>query len=60
MYAPGFYTGYDVKTLPTVREAIEEKQWGDVNREIAKTAEVIEGCAARIREATKALQGMKS
>ena len=55
VYAPGFYTGYDVKTLPAVREAIEEKQWSEVNREIAKTAEAIEKCAARIREAAKAL-----
>ena len=23
LYAPGFYTGYGVKTLPAVREAIE-------------------------------------
>jgi N-acetylated-alpha-linked acidic dipeptidase len=60
VYAPGFYTGYDVKTLPTVREAIEEKEWRNVNREIAKTAEVIDACAARIREAAKALQGTKS
>jgi N-acetylated-alpha-linked acidic dipeptidase len=55
VYAPGFYTGYDVKTLPAVREAIEEKQWADVNRGIAKTAEAIEACAAKIREAAKAL-----
>ena len=56
VYAPGFYTGYDVKTLPAVREAIEEKQWSDVNREIAKTAEAIEACAAKIREAARALR----
>src|SRR5262249_26582545 len=31
LYAPGFYTGYDVKTLPTVRESIEEKQYAEVN-----------------------------
>jgi len=55
VYAPGFYTGYDVKTLPAVREAIEEKQWADVNRGIAKTAEAIEACAAKIREAAKTL-----
>src|SRR5208337_339746 len=27
IYAPGFYTGYDVKTLPAVRESIEQKDW---------------------------------
>ncbi|MCZ6508095.1 MAG: M28 family metallopeptidase, partial [Acidobacteria bacterium] len=25
--APGFYTGYGVKTLPAVREAIEQREW---------------------------------
>src|SRR5262249_33732216 len=27
LYAPGFYTGYAAKTMPAVREAIEQKQW---------------------------------
>ncbi|MDQ2871157.1 MAG: M28 family metallopeptidase [Acidobacteriota bacterium] len=55
LYAPGFYTGYDVKTLPAVREAIEEKQWADVNREIARTAATIDVSAGRIREAARRL-----
>ncbi len=55
IYAPGFYTGYGVKTLPAVREAIEEKQWSDVNREIVKTAEAIASGAARIQEAAAKL-----
>jgi N-acetylated-alpha-linked acidic dipeptidase len=50
VYAPGFYTGYGVKTLPAVREAIEQKKWGEVNGQIAVTARVIEGYA-------KALEG---
>src|SRR5262249_8969250 len=29
VYAPGAYTGYAVKTLPAVREAIEQKRWDD-------------------------------
>jgi N-acetylated-alpha-linked acidic dipeptidase len=56
VYAPGFYTGYDVKTLPAVREAIEQKQWPAVNGEIVKTAEAIEAAAARIREAAEKLK----
>jgi N-acetylated-alpha-linked acidic dipeptidase len=55
LYAPGFYTGYDVKTLPSVREAIEEKQYAEVNREIGRTAEVIARMAGQIREAAKLL-----
>jgi len=46
LYAPGFYTGYGVKTIPGVREAIEQGQWQDADREIARAA------AAVTREAT--------
>jgi N-acetylated-alpha-linked acidic dipeptidase len=46
LYAPGFYTGYGVKTIPGVREAIEQGQWQDADREIARAAAAIE------REAT--------
>ena len=55
LYAPGFYTGYAVKTLPAVREALEEKQWKDVGADVAATAAAIEKGASRIREAAKAL-----
>jgi N-acetylated-alpha-linked acidic dipeptidase len=57
LYAPGFYTGYDVKTLPAVRESIEEKQYSDVNQQVARTAEVIVRMASQIREATRILRG---
>ena len=30
VYAPGFYTGYGVKTLPGIREGIEQRQWDEV------------------------------
>ena len=46
LYAPGFYTGYGVKTIPGVREAIEQGQWQDADREIARAASAVE------REAT--------
>ena len=55
LYAPGFYTGYSVKTLPAVREALEEKQWKDVAADVTATAAAIEKGAARIREAAKVL-----
>jgi N-acetylated-alpha-linked acidic dipeptidase len=48
IYAPGFYTGYGVKTLPAVREAIEQKKWTEAEREIARTAKVLEQFAASI------------
>ncbi len=34
IYAPGFYTGYGVKTLPGVREAIEQKNWEEAQQQI--------------------------
>lgn len=41
IYAPGFYTGYGVKTLPRIRETIEAELYDQVNNEIAITAEVL-------------------
>jgi N-acetylated-alpha-linked acidic dipeptidase len=49
IYAPGFYTGYGVKTLPGVREAIEERQYQLVADEIVVAADVISGMAERVR-----------
>ncbi|MFK5889604.1 MAG: transferrin receptor-like dimerization domain-containing protein [Flavobacteriaceae bacterium] len=41
IYAPGFYTGYGVKTLPAVREAIEQKNWKEAQEQIFVIADVI-------------------
>lgn len=41
IYAPGFYTGYGVKTLPGVREAIEQRNWKEAQTEIQKAAQAI-------------------
>jgi N-acetylated-alpha-linked acidic dipeptidase len=38
LYAPGYYTGYGVKTMPGVREAIEDKRYTDVEKEVARVA----------------------
>jgi N-acetylated-alpha-linked acidic dipeptidase len=42
LYAPGFYTGYDVKTLPGVREGIEQRQYADADAEIARAAKMLD------------------
>jgi N-acetylated-alpha-linked acidic dipeptidase len=55
VYAPGFYTGYGVKTLPAVRETIEQKEWPMVDAQIARTAAAIEREVDVLKEATKAL-----
>ncbi|HEV2719214.1 MAG TPA: transferrin receptor-like dimerization domain-containing protein, partial [Thermoanaerobaculia bacterium] len=43
IYAPGFYTGYGVKTVPGVREAIEQKNWTEAAQQIEIVAKVIDG-----------------
>jgi N-acetylated-alpha-linked acidic dipeptidase len=57
IYAPGFYTGYGVKTLPGVREAIEQKQWALAQGEIERVAGVLAGEADLIAGATAQLSG---
>ncbi len=41
IYAPGFYTGYGVKTLPRVREAIEAEHYDEVDEAISETAAML-------------------
>ncbi|NNE03342.1 MAG: folate hydrolase, partial [Eudoraea sp.] len=41
IYAPGFYTGYGVKTLPGVREAIEQENWEEVQQQIFVLSETL-------------------
>jgi N-acetylated-alpha-linked acidic dipeptidase len=55
IYAPGFYTGYGVKTLPAVRESIEQKDWKLADEEIAKVGKVLENAGEAIQGATAEL-----
>jgi N-acetylated-alpha-linked acidic dipeptidase len=41
LYAPGFYTGYGVKTMPGIREAIEQRNWKEAQEQIGTDAQVI-------------------
>src|SRR5256885_999008 len=41
IYAPGFYTGYGVKTLPGVREAIEQKNWREADDQVPRLARTL-------------------
>jgi N-acetylated-alpha-linked acidic dipeptidase len=56
IYAPGYYTGYGVKTLPTVREAIEQREWKKVAGNVEVLARTIEGVAKEIDRATALLK----
>ena len=42
IYAPGFYTGYGVKTLPGIREGIEERNWKEAQDNIEMVAKTID------------------
>ncbi len=59
LYAPGFYTGYDVKTVPGVREAIEEKRYAEANVEIARVAKALEDEAALVSSAASDLEALR-
>jgi N-acetylated-alpha-linked acidic dipeptidase len=48
IYAPGFYTGYGVKTLPGVREAIEQEKWNEAESEVVRVARVLQQQASLI------------
>jgi N-acetylated-alpha-linked acidic dipeptidase len=41
IYAPGFYTGYGVKTMPGIREGIEQRKWKEAQEQIETDAKAI-------------------
>jgi len=56
IYAPGFYTGYGVKTLPSVREAIEQRDWKEAAEQIESVSKTIENFSAEIDKAANLLK----
>jgi N-acetylated-alpha-linked acidic dipeptidase len=56
IYAPGFYTGYGVKTLPGVREAIEQRNWSEAEEQIALLAGVLHRFCNEIDRAVATLR----
>ena len=57
IYAPGFYTGYGAKTLPGIREAIEQHNWNEAAEQIAIVASTLERTAAQIDRAASVVKG---
>ena len=51
IYAPGFYTGYGVKTLPGIREGLEERKWDEVDLYILEVSKAIERASNKIKKA---------
>lgn len=52
VYAPGFYTGYGVKTLPGIREGIEERDWKEAQDNISVVAKTIDVYINEVKKAT--------
>jgi len=57
VYAPGRLTGYGAKTLPGVREAIEDRRFDDANLYAGRTAKVLENYADRLDQARSVVEG---
>jgi len=56
LYAPGVYTGYGVKTLPAVREAIEQHQWEEAGKQIVIVGNVLQDEAHAVADAASDLE----
>jgi N-acetylated-alpha-linked acidic dipeptidase len=56
VYAPGLYTGYGVKTLPGVREAVEGKRWDEANQQARRVAVALRAMCGQVEEATRLLK----
>jgi N-acetylated-alpha-linked acidic dipeptidase len=59
IYAPGVYAGYDAKTIPGVREAIEQKHWDEANAEIERTSKVLDSERALINSMAVELESVR-
>lgn len=56
LYAPGIYSGYGVKTVPSVREGIEQKRYAEAEEEIGRVAKALQDEAALIDSAAQKLE----
>jgi N-acetylated-alpha-linked acidic dipeptidase len=56
IYAPGFYTGYGVKTVPGVREGIEQGRYDEAEAEAERASRALMRLAALIDRASGDLE----
>ena len=56
-YAPGFYTGYGVKTLPGIREGIEQNAWDEARKYIPIVAAAVDKLSAQVDRAASLVAG---
>jgi len=56
IYAPGFYTGYGVKTLPGIREAMEQRNWNEAREQIKVVAAAVQRLSNKLEECIKIIE----
>jgi N-acetylated-alpha-linked acidic dipeptidase len=56
IYAPGLYTGYAVKTVPAVREAIEGRLWAEADRQIIQVGKTLEAYSEEVQKTVAILR----
>ena len=59
LYAPGYYTGYGVKTVPGVREGIEQDKYEEAEKEVARVAAAVRRLATLLDSVTKDLGSLR-
>ncbi len=56
LYAPGFYTGYGVKTMPQIREGLEENRFSEAQGGVRTVSAAVNALAAQVDQAAQALR----
>lgn len=59
LYAPGFYTGYGVKTMPGIREALETRNWEEARREMDRVVEALDSEIQLVRQSSAELEAAR-
>jgi N-acetylated-alpha-linked acidic dipeptidase len=60
IYAPGYYTGYGVKTLPGIREAIEQRNWKEAQESIDIVANALQSYTDQVKNGMSLLKEPKA
>jgi N-acetylated-alpha-linked acidic dipeptidase len=58
VYAPGLYTGYGVKTIPGIRESVEEESWEEAKFYVKVVSDALEGLVASVGEARALVESL--
>ncbi len=58
LYAPGFYTGYSVKTVPGVRENIEQGRYNEAEAEVVRVSRALMRLVSLVNSASAELEGL--